>query len=178
MRRRHTKDEILAAALAAAMDEGLSRLTFGRLAKRLGTNDRTVVYYFPTKDNLITEVVTSLGLELQKTVGAAFSQPASDHLDLAAKAWPIMAKPENDPVFALFFEAVGLAATGRQPYDQLVPALIEDWTKWSTALLTGPESQRRAEAEAAIALIDGLLLVRQIAGPDTADRAARALEVR
>ncbi len=31
---------------------------------------------------------------------------------------------------------------------------------------------RRAEAETAVALLDGLLLLRQLAGPDAADRAA------
>ena len=39
----------------AVLDEGLSRLTFGRLAKRIGINDRSIVYYFPTKADLIAE---------------------------------------------------------------------------------------------------------------------------
>ena len=57
---RHTKEEILDGALAAAFDEGLSQLTFGRLAKRLGVSDRIVVYYFPTKTDMITAVVAAL----------------------------------------------------------------------------------------------------------------------
>ena len=40
-------------------------------------------YYFPTKDALITEVVMSMGLQLQETLGEAFSTPAADHLELA-----------------------------------------------------------------------------------------------
>ncbi|MBX7068796.1 MAG: TetR family transcriptional regulator, partial [Microthrixaceae bacterium] len=34
----------------------MSALTFGSLAQTVGTNDRTIVYYFPTKADLISEV--------------------------------------------------------------------------------------------------------------------------
>ena len=64
MGHKHTKAEILDGALAAAFDDGLSRLTFGRVAKRLGISDRIVVYYFPTKDDLIGEVLIAMGVQL------------------------------------------------------------------------------------------------------------------
>jgi len=174
---RHTKQDILDGAFAAALDDGLSSLTFGRLAKRLGINDRTVVYYFPTKDHLITDVVTSMGLHLQQTLGDAFSTPAVDHVELARAAWPVLARVETDPIFALFFEANGLAAAGRAPYDALVPQLIDAWIDWLMSLLTGTSEKRRAEAEAVIAVIDGLLLLRQLAGPASAERAAERLGI-
>jgi AcrR family transcriptional regulator len=174
---RHTKQEILDGALAAAFDDGLSQLTFGRVAKRLGINDRTVVYYFPTKEDLLTEVVTSMGLQLQQTLGEAFASPAADHLELARAAWPVLARDETEQIFALFFEANGLAATGRAPFDTLVPQLVEAWIAWLMLFLTGGERARRAEAEAAIAVIDGLLLLRLLAGPAAASRAAARLGV-
>jgi AcrR family transcriptional regulator len=174
---RHTKQEILDGALAAAFDDGLSQLTFGRVAKRLGINDRTVVYYFPTKEELLTEVVTSMGLQLQQTLGEAFASPAADHLELARAAWPVLARDETDRVFALFFEANGLAATGRAPFDTLVPQLVEAWIAWLMLFLGGSERERRAEAEAAIAVIDGLILLRLLAGPAAANRAAARLGV-
>lgn len=174
---RHTKQEILDGALAAAFDDGLSQLTFGRVAKRLGINDRTVVYYFPTKEGLLTEVVTSMGLQLQQTLGEAFASPAADHVELARAAWPVLARDETDRIFALFFEANGLAATGRAPFDTLVPQLVEAWIAWLMLFLTGSEQQRRSEAEAAIAVIDGLILLRLLAGPAAASRAATRLGV-
>ncbi len=149
---RHTKQEILDGALATAIDDGLSQLTFGRVAKRLGINDRTVVYYFPTKEALITEVVMSMGLQLQQTLGEAFAAPAADHLELARAAWPVLVRDETDRIFALFFEANGLAATGRAPFAALVPQLVEAWVSWVMQFLTGDEHARRGEAEAAIAL--------------------------
>ena len=174
---RHTKQEILDGALATALDDGLSQLTFGRVAKRLDINDRTVVYYFPTKDDLITEVVVSMGLQLQTTLGEAFAEPARNHLDLARAAWPVLANADADPIFALFFEANGLAASGRAPFDTLIPQLVEAWIEWVTGFLSGTAAVRRAEAEATIALVDGLLLLRQLAGPTAAAHAAERLGI-
>jgi AcrR family transcriptional regulator len=178
MGHKHTKEEILEGALAVAFDDGLSRLTFGRVAKRLGISDRIVVYYFPTKDHLVGEVLVAMGTALQETLAPTFAAKVADHVELLRSAWPILAHPDADPVFALFFEAAGLAATGREPYRSLVPQLVEAWIVWASEFIRGTPGRRRAEAETAIATIDGLLLLRQLAGPDTADRAARRIVLR
>jgi AcrR family transcriptional regulator len=172
---KHTRDEILAGALAAAFDDGLSQLTFGRVAKRLGISDRIVVYYFPSKDDLIGEVLIAMGAELQDALATSFASPAADHLGLVRMAWPLLARAEVDPVFALFFEAAGLAAIGREPYRSLVPTLVDAWITWATGFLIGTSSRRRREAEAAIAVLDGLLILRQLGGAEVADRAARRI---
>lgn len=175
MGHKHDKAELLEAALAAALDEGLSQLSFGRLARRLGISDRVLVYYFPTKDDLVREVLGLLADRLQATLAEAFEPPARDHLALLRSAWPALARPDVDPWFALFFEANGLAAAGREPYRTLVPALVGAWIAWAAGFVEGPPKRRRAEAEAAIAIVDGLLLLRLLAGAAAAERAARRL---
>jgi AcrR family transcriptional regulator len=177
MGHRHTKEEILEGALAAALDEGLSQLTFGRLAKRLEINDRTIVYYFPTKEDLISEVLVSMGLQLQSTLAKAFTKPADNHVELLRAAWPVLGRAEYDAIFALFFEANGLAATERDPYQTIVPMLVETWIEWTTTFLQGTAKQRRIEAETAIALLDGMLLLRLLSGPAAAQRVARRLGI-
>ena len=172
MGHKHAKADLLKGALAAAFEHGLSQLTFGRVAKRLGISDRIVVYYFPTKDDLIGEVLYAMGAELQATLAPTLTTPAADHLELLRTVWPILAQVESDPVFALFFEAGGLAAAGREPFRTLVPQLMQAWIEWAAEFVEGTRTRRRAEAEAAIAMLDGLLLVRQLAGPEVADRAA------
>jgi AcrR family transcriptional regulator len=178
MGHKHSKEEILAAALAAAFEDGLSQLTFGRVAKRLGIPDRIVVYYFPTKNDLSQAVLVLMGLRLQEILVSAFQKPATDHIQLLRSAWPVLAKPDVDPFFALFFEANGLAAAGREPYATLVPTLVATWIDWAASFVEGPARKRRTEAETGIALLDGLLLLRQLAGAAAANRAARRLGIR
>jgi AcrR family transcriptional regulator len=178
MGHKYTRDELLAGALATALDGGLSELTFGRVAKRLGVSDRIVVYYFPTKSDLIGEVVSAMGAGLQVALAEAFAEPAADHAEIVRRAWPVLAAQDHERVFALFFEANGLAAIGLEPYATIVPQLVEEWIEWVAALLVGTADERRAGAEAAIAVLDGLFLLRLLAGAEAADRAAAALGVR
>ena len=91
MGHKHEKDDILAGAMEVAMAEGLSRLSFGRVARRMGMNDRTVVYYFPTKTDLVSEVLFSVGAEMRATLEAAFTSNAANGRELAKAAWPVLA---------------------------------------------------------------------------------------
>lgn len=175
---KYTKDEILAGALALASDTGLATLSFGRVAKQLGTSDRVVVYYFPTKVDLVSEVLVAMGLELHAVLAEVLAAPLPSHVELVRAAWPLLATPDVDPTFALFFEANGLAATGQEPYATVMKQLVSGWVSLLTDCLDGPPERRRDQAEAAIALIDGLLLLRQLAGPAAADRAIRALGIK
>jgi AcrR family transcriptional regulator len=175
---KYTKGQILDGALAAAFDDGLSQLTFGRLAKRLGISDRVIVYYFPSKDDLISEILVAMGLQLQATLAEAFTTPAPDHLELMRTAWPVVAAPEADRVFALFFEANGLATAGREPYRTVVPKLVAAWIEWAGTFVIGTPRHRLVEAQTAIAMIDGLLLLKQLQGSEAADQVAERLGIR
>ena len=174
---KHTRSDILSGALAVTFEHGLSQLSYGRVAKSLGINDRTVVYYFASKDELISEVLLAMGVDLQTTLAEVLGTKVDDYLELTIASWPLLATDEVDPTFALFFEANGLAAAGREPYVTLVPELVEAWIVAASNAIDGSASYRRAEAEAAVALLDGLLLMRQLVGPDAADRAAVRLGV-
>jgi AcrR family transcriptional regulator len=175
---KYTKEEILAGALATAFDGGLSQLTYGRVAKHLGVNDRIIVYYFPSKEDLVGDVLLAMGMQLQETLAPAFAASGSDHIALLRAAWPMLAHADADPIFALFFEATGLAVAGRDPYRTLMPQLVDMWISWAAEFVPGTPKQRRTEAETAIALLDGLLLLRQVAGAAPADRVAKRLGIR
>jgi AcrR family transcriptional regulator len=174
---RHTKEEILTGALSVAFDDGLSQLTYGRVAKKLGISDRVVVYYFASKEELVSEVLIAVGMRLQHALEPAFGSQAEDHLELLVRAWPIVARTTVDPIFSLFLEANGLAASGQEPYRTLVPVLVEAWIAWAAKYFEGSPERRRLEAETSIAILDGLLLLRQMAGPGSANRAAKRVGI-
>lgn len=168
---RHSRDEILAAAVEVAHDDGLAALTFGKVASRRGIADRTVVYYFATKDELITAVLAAIGAELQTTLAHQAAGTFADHVELVGALWPALAGHGADRSTACYLEAVGLAAAGVEPYRSLAPVLMQGWIDWLAPRLEGTPAHRRREATAAVALLDGLLVVRHVLGAEHARRA-------
>lgn len=172
---RHSKAEILDAAVAVAADRGLAGLTFATVGERLGISDRTVVYYFASKPALVTAVVHALGADLQVLLDEAFGSGPLGPDELIERAWPVLATESGDRVFRLFFEAIGLASSGQAPYDALAPALLGGWVEWLTGRLRGSDPEGlRAAALDVVSRIDGYLLVRQVLGAEAADAAFRA----
>lgn len=172
---KHSRDEILEAAVAVARSDGMHALTFQRVAAALGISDRMVVYYFPSKSELVAAVLMALGDRLRVTLAPTVAHACDGPLDFVRVAWPVLASGESDAEFALYFEALGLAVSGREPYRSLAPLLVDGWIEWTSTVFRGPAARRRANAETAIAIVDGLLLLRHTTGADVADRAARSL---
>ena len=175
---RHNREEILEGALAEVAETGLSQLSFGRLAKRMDITDRMVVYYFPTKDDLLTAVVVELGLQLQRLLEEAFGSDRLPAAELERRAWPVLTGPTGDRVFAVFFELVGLSAVGLAPFNTLAPLLLNGWVDWlAPRIANDVAANGRKETLGVVARLDGLLLLRGALGAEAAELAARQLGV-
>ena len=109
-----------------ARADGLGALTFGRVARHVGTNDRTVVYYFPTKADLIGAVLVTLGAQLQDLLAEAFGEDPIAPDDLVKRAWPVLARADSQPVFALFFPVL-TGVTIPRDYAWNVLKWLPDW---------------------------------------------------
>jgi len=176
---RHTAEEILEAAVAVALESGMAALTFARVGKRVGISDRTVVYYFPTKLDLVNAVAGALVADMMSLLEDAFGSAPLSREDLIRRAWPVLTTPSADRVFALYFEIIGLASAGQAPYDVLAAALVDGWVDWLSPRVLGSSAPiRRRRALATVGQIDGLLLVRHVLGADAGEAAARGSGIR
>lgn len=174
--RKHEPDDILRAAVETALESGFAALTYGAVGRRMGISDRTVVYYFPTKPDLTGAVLSVLGQRLQETIADALGAGAVTPQELLRRTWPVLAAPEHDRVFALFFEVVGLASDDTEPYRSAVRALVANWADWlEPRIVAPPGHDARSVALAALAQVDGLLLLRNVAGAEAATAAADVL---
>lgn len=175
---RHSASEILEAAVDVAVENGMGGLTFARVAKKLGISDRMVVYYFPTKVDLIVGVAERLGSELQELLSQAFGEGRRSPDELLALAWPVLATRRGDRVFGLFFEMIGQASARQEPYPSMVRSLMESWRDWLADRVAGDRIDvRRRRALSVMARIDGLLLIRRTMGNEAASLAARDMGI-
>jgi AcrR family transcriptional regulator len=175
---RHSREEIVAATAATALEHGIGALTYRRVADRLGISDRMVVYYLPTKADLVHAAATALSASLQGLLLDAFGDRPRPVDELLRAAWPVFATTEADRVAAIFLEVIGLAAAGAEPFDELAPALMSAWVAWLADRVAAPSPVARREgALGIVARIDGLLVIRRTLGPEAADTAARSLGI-
>lgn len=173
---RHSRDEVVEAAASIALRDGMAKLTFRRVAEHLGISDRMVVYYLPSKEDLVMAAVEALSVRMQKILEQAFGDDRRSPDELLKMAWPVLTKKSAEQIFALFLEVVGLSAAKVEPFDRMSRSILDGWIRWLSDRIDAPaERDRRRGALGVIARIDGLLLLRHGHGVGVAHEAARAL---
>lgn len=172
---RHRRDDVLAAAVAVAEDSGLGELTFRSVGRRMGIPDRTVVYYFPTKGQLVLAVLQHSSEQLVRLLSAAVHDGPHPPDELLRAAWTALRRPEARRPLQIYVEVLGLAVRGGEPYRSIVVDLAATWVAWFGPRLAVDAADRDDRAAALVATLDGLLLLLVTSGPDLADAAARGL---
>lgn len=161
--RRHSREDLLSAAVEETLHTGLHRLTFASVAQRAGVPDRTIVYYFPTKADLVRAVVDASGLQLLRRLEAALGGDRRDPRELRALMWPLLTGPDLRPVLQVWLEVCVRAGTTEEPYLTAARRLTSTWLTWLADRVdaTTPAVRERAAA-AVLARLDGALLLHHI----------------
>jgi AcrR family transcriptional regulator len=172
MGHRHSREEILAAATDVTLEHGFEALTYRAVAERMGIPDRTVVYYFPSKPDLLRAVGQDLIARMSTELFGALGDDRRPTDDLLRLAWPTVRSSRADPYAALAFEIVGLAGAGRPPFPELAQDMSQRFVEWLSDRVDSTADHRAAGA-AVLGRLLGLLLIHRIAGEPLADAAAR-----
>lgn len=172
--RRLNEADLLATAVDAVREGGLTELTFGRLAARAGTSDRMLVYYFIDKHHLVERVVQALATELLGHLDQAFGPTPRSPRALLRRAWPVLIREPAHRTLAVWLELAGRAAAGHQPERALATDLVTSMLDWLATRVDGPTAAaRRAQAAQVAAALDGALLLHHLGREDAARAAIR-----
>jgi AcrR family transcriptional regulator len=119
---------LLALIADYCLENGVGDLTLRSVGHAIGTNNRMLLYYFSSKENLIAEGLAEAVSRFPGIVGTLdlldnHSQPLEVRLD---KAWAALSA-EMVPM-RLFFEVFGLAAHHPGRFDNYLRIVGQEWT--------------------------------------------------
>ena len=152
--------------------EGVATLSLRPLAAALGTSDRMLLYYFDSRDRMLVAVLTAVGERLRAALEAVTPARRLAPGRLLAALRAALELDDAQPILRLYVEVSGLAARGREPFRTIAAGIAEDWIGWAEQRLDVPAAQRRAAAAGVLAVVDGLLLLRFVAGQEASEQAA------
>jgi AcrR family transcriptional regulator len=162
----------LAAATEYVLDHGVSTLSLRPLAAALGTSDRMLLYYFGTREALLTAVLGEVADRLRDVVLRVLPEQPLPPAGVLAASLGASADPEAARPLRLWLEVIGLAAAGDATCAATARAVTEGWIGWLAARIDAPEEQRRPAAAAVLAVVDGLVMQLHVCPPESAQAAA------
>jgi AcrR family transcriptional regulator len=152
--------ELLERIVDYVMENGLSDLSLRPLAEAVGSSPRVLLYYFGSKEQLVTAVLVGAG-ERQRAIFDRLPRNATSYRETVTAAWRAMSAPEHAPVFRLFFEVYGLALQDPERFPGFLQRAVNVWLDYlePSALRDGySKADARAIATVILAGYRGFLL--------------------
>ncbi|NNJ03261.1 TetR/AcrR family transcriptional regulator [Streptomyces sp. PKU-MA01144] len=145
---------------------GLSGLSLRPLAEELGTSDRMLLYYFGTKERLITEVLAMddrrpMPRVRDRLETAGPPEDAAGMRRLMEEVWQLFTDPDLRASFPLHLEVMSDSLLHPERYGPVMQDIVTQWTDLLTSALMGtgvPEGRARSHATLLVGAIFGLLL--------------------
>ena len=130
LRHQHRRPELLAAAAEYILDNGIGDLSLRAIAKDLGVTHSTLLRHFGTKEELITEVINHVRIDLLEQLTRSASSRVGATLESSMwLTWRHLCEPKQRRQFVLLFEVVAMQVRDSDRFGTLTlaPALIADF---------------------------------------------------
>lgn len=141
--------------------EGLNKTGLRLLAQVAGTSDRMLIYYFGSKDALLDEVLGTIAANVTVQLDALLGNKPRPADELLAQLTSLMMNEAFNPAVQLWFELVGLAARGEEPYLSNARILANNWIGWIAARIDDSEEQDPGDL---YAHLEGRVMLKLIQG--------------
>ena len=142
------RKELLDGLITAFATGGIGGRSLREVAEAVGTSHRMLLHHFGSREELILAIVD----EVERRQTLTLATLPTNAADAVAAMWADVRRRELWPFERLFFECYARGAQGEEPFDRLLPALVDDW------LVVFPKGRARARARLAVAVLRGLLL--------------------
>ncbi|MEM7798367.1 MAG: TetR/AcrR family transcriptional regulator [Chloroflexota bacterium] len=121
------------------LENGLNENGIRLLAKAAGTSDRMLIYYFGSKDELMNQVLGAIAAGFSSQLDAGLGLHIREADQLLEELTQFVMLPAFQPAVQLWFELVGLAARGKEPYASNAKLLAKNWIMWIESRLEGEQ---------------------------------------
>ena len=145
------------------LENGLNDTGIRRLAKAAGTSDRMLIYYFGSKDELMNQVLGSIADGITAQLDALLGIKIRSEDALLAELTAVALQPFFKPAIQLWFELVGLAVRGKEPYLSNAHLFSDNWIEWVISRMEEPTIEKATDL---YAHLEGRLMIKLIQGWD------------
>lgn len=150
------RKEIVDAVAQHLVMEGFRNSGLRALAKSIGISDRMVMYYFETKDDLIAAAISSIGESLAEGMEQSLPPGLSTAPQILKALLGQEQTVEVKAILQLWFEIVGLAIRGDEPYKTTASLLLSSTEDRIRKRLRSGQKHRAREV---LASLEGELMI-------------------
>ena len=154
-------EDLLDAVVKYLTTHGVADVSLRPLAKALGSSPRVLLYYFGSKEELITRALA----RLRDRQRAAYAQMkiagAATPRDVCRAIWKHMSATASEPLFRLFFQAYSMGLQDPKRFAPFLATAVEDWLDFLSRPLIAqgrPVAAARAYATVVLAGFRGFML--------------------
>ena len=123
------RERLLERVADHVLEHGATDLSLSELARAVGSNNRMLLYYFGSKEEVLRQA-TLVAFERYPHLEGALRRLGETDRPLRARllaVWQDIAHPENLPFLALFFQAFGVALYHPDRNRELLVRLGVEW---------------------------------------------------
>ena len=150
------RGEIIAAVAGHLVREGFANSGIRALAESAGISDRMLMYYFETKDALIASALMVLARNMSAGLDLILPRRTFTPAHIVEALVRSVVHEDQKAVLRLWFEIIGLAIRGQEPYRSTVSRILTDWEAWIADRL---RAGQKDQAASVLAQIEGALML-------------------
>lgn len=122
--------ELLERIVDYVYEHGVSQLSLRPLGEAVGCSPRLLLYFFSSKEELVTEVLAAAGMRQREIVERLRTEHMTTPASACSEIWKAVSDPKSEALFRLFFEVYGLALQDRDRYDSFLKRVVADWLRF------------------------------------------------